>query len=219
MSEQLILDLPLRAAFGREAFVVSEANAQALALIERWADWPDHRLFLHGPSGAGKTHLAAVWASLSQAFVVEAVTLTEDRLPQFTAHPLVVENIDQITPHMETTLFHLLNLARENNTPLLLTAQSPAAQLSIVLPDLKSRLDAMTSVGINAPDDALLAALLMKQFADRQLEVAPQLVSYIVPRMERSFEAAQTLAAALDAEALRCKSKVTRAMVRKELNL
>ncbi|MGB8622376.1 MAG: chromosomal replication initiator DnaA, partial [Paracoccaceae bacterium] len=75
MAEQLVFDLPLRAARGREDFFVSPANAMAVAQVENWRRWPARKLVLVGPQGAGKTHLAHVWAAQADAGIVEAAAL------------------------------------------------------------------------------------------------------------------------------------------------
>jgi chromosomal replication initiation ATPase DnaA len=124
---------------------------------------------------------------------------------------LVVE--DLATWHVEErALFHLLNLAREQNANLLFTARSPPGAWPVKLPDLVSRLRELPIVNLDPPDDALLRAVLVKLFADRQLAVDEALIAYLVTRMERSFAAARATVAALDREALRQQRPVTRAL-------
>src|SRR6202042_3564037 len=98
----------------------------------------------------------------------------------------------------ERSLLHLYNLTLERAGHLLLTAQAPPASLPIGLADLASRLRSLPVAGIGLPDDALLAAVLVKHFADRQLRVAPAVFAYLLPRIERSFTAAAAVAARLD---------------------
>lgn len=196
MPEQLTFDLPVRPALGREAYFVSPTNSEALAAIDAWESWPNRRHLLLGPRGSGKTHLAHVWAALSGAKILPAADLTSDAVPDLTG-PIALEDLDQGMD--EAALFHLLNLALAEGRPLLLTSTTPP---TMTLPDLASRISAIPVARIAAPDDELLAAVLIKHFEDRQLVVNPKVIDYLIPRIERSFEAARTIAQALDQAAL-----------------
>jgi len=205
MPTQLTLDLPVRPALGREAFFVSGSNALALARLDSWRGWPGRRLMLTGPRGAGKTHLAHVWASETGAALGDAQTLSEETLPELVQGGfIVIEDCHRIAgnPAMETVLFHLLNLSQAENAWLLMTADRPPSRWDLGLPDLKSRLEATDLVSIDPPDDALLTALLVKLFADRQIDVTPGLVNYLVSRMDRSAAAALEIVERLDRAAL-----------------
>ena len=194
-SGQLALDLGHRPALGREDFLVAPCNENAVAWIDRWPDWPGPALVIHGPAGCGKTHLARVWRQRSDA--------TEDA---------VIENADR--PADDVALFHLYNRHAEEGGHLLLTARTPPARWPGRLPDLISRLTASPTVEIGAPDDTLIAQVVVKLFADRQLEAGAEVVSYLVTHMERSFAAARRLVAAADAAALAAKRPVTVPLVR-----
>jgi chromosomal replication initiation ATPase DnaA len=204
MAEQLAFPLPRREARGREAFFVSPANALAVRQIEGWRAWPQGKLVLTGPEGSGKTHLAHVWAALVGARIVAALALAPADIPSLAEGPVVLEDADRIAGHAstETALFHLHNLALANGQPLLFTARKPPAQWHLSLPDLQSRMAATATAALEPPDDALLTAVLVKLFADRQIAPPPRLIDYCLRRMDRSFAAAQRLVAALDARAL-----------------
>jgi chromosomal replication initiation ATPase DnaA len=200
---QLAFTLPHRAALGRGDFFVSDANGQALAALECWRDWPGAKMVLVGPAGAGKTHLAHVWADLTHAVLLDAATLDGADLPHIAAAPaVVVEDCDHLTPPGEVALFHLHNMLAARKTPLLLTAATPPRDWGLTLPDLASRAQATALARIAPPDDALLAAVLVKLFADRQIIPPPALITYLLPRIERSFDAARVIVADLDAAAL-----------------
>lgn len=208
---QLALALPHAESFAREDFLTGTSNQAALAMVERWPDWPDRTLALIGPEGAGKSHLAAIWAEIAGARRVSARALGEtDLLSALATGALVVE--DAPARLDERALFHLLNLVREEQAFLLMTARSPPAGWTVALPDLASRLRAIPLVSLSAPDDALLRALLVKLFADRQLAVDQTVIGYIATRIERSFAAARAAVGELDREALRLKRPVTRAL-------
>jgi len=215
MSRQLTFHLPARTALGRGDFFVSPANAAALTLVEGAAVWPEGKLMLTGPAGAGKSHLAAVWAAMTGAQVIAATDLVEPDLPRLAGAPaLVVEDADQIaaSPAGQQVLFHLHNLTLAQGGRLLLTARSAPGTWGLTLPDLLSRMAATTLARIEAPDDPLLAAVILKLFTDRQVQVTPALVAYLVGRIDRSFAAAHATVAALDARALALGRPVSRAL-------
>ena len=215
---QLALALPHTESFAREDFLAGDSNAAALALIERWPDWPDRALAVSGPEGSGKSHLAAIWAERSGARRIAARALGEvDPLAALATGALVVE--DASAPLDERALFHLLNLVREEDAFLLLTARAAPASWPVALPDLASRLRAMPVVTLSAPDDALLRAVLVKLFADRQLDVGERLIGYLSKRIERSFAAARETVALIDREALRQQRPVNRSFAVETLRL
>ena len=208
---QLALALPHAESFARDDFLIGDSNAHALAMIERWPDWADRVLALTGPEGAGKSHLAAIWAEKAGARRVSARALGEtDLVASLATGALVVEDASATLD--ERALFHLLNLVREEDGYLLLTARTAPATWGVALPDLGSRLRAVPVVTASAPDDALLRAVMVKLFADRQLAVDENLIAYLATRIERSFAAAREAVAQLDREALRQKRGVTRAL-------
>ncbi len=209
MARQLTLDLPVRAALGREDFFVSDANARAVARIDAPETWPRGKLALIGPPGSGKTHLAHVWAAEAGAEVVPAGDVAALDVGALSGG-IAVDDADRLPGDAETALFHLHNRLAEEGLPLLLVAEDAPARWDVALPDLRSRLEAADVVRIEPPDDALLAAVLVKLFADRGLAVSPGLIGWMLPRMDRSFAAAQDLVRRLDAEALAEGRAVTR---------
>jgi chromosomal replication initiation ATPase DnaA len=211
LARQLAFNLPHAESFRRDDFLASPANDAAFALVERWPDWPGPFAAIIGPHGAGKSHLAAIWAEKAGARRVAARALGEtDLLHALATGALVVE--DAPAELDERALFHLLNLVREEDGYLLLTARTPAATWGVALPDLASRLRAVPGVTVSAPDDALLRAVMVKLFADRQLAVDEALIAYLATRIERSFAVARETVERLDREALRQKRGVTRAL-------
>jgi chromosomal replication initiation ATPase DnaA len=214
---QLFLDLPPRQSFGRDDYLESASNKAALAWIERWPDWPAGALLLHGPEGCGKTHLAHIWRARAAAALVPgslSAETTVSRLLEEGRGRIAVDDAERIA---EEALLHLHNACLEAGGSLLLTARAPALAWPVELPDLRSRLRALPAVAVGAPDDPLLAALLVKQFADRQLRVGPEVIAYLVARMERSAAAAATIAARLDTASLQDRRPVTIPLARRVL--
>ena len=220
MAEQLSFDLPVRAALGREDFFVSPANAEAVAMVEGWQGWPSQKLVLTGPAGAGKTHLAHVWAGLSGARIVAARDLAGCDIARLGQGCVVIEDAEDVAGdrRAEGALFHLHNLTLAEGGALLVTARTPPHLWGLALPDLASRLQGTLHTALGAPDDALLSAVLMKLFADRQLMPSPETIPYLTRRMERSFRAAEQVVADLDASALARRRPITRALAAQVLD-
>lgn len=209
---QLAFTLPHAESLTRDNFLEGPANAAGVALIDAWPEWPNRVMWLAGPEGAGKSHLAAIWAEQAGARSTMARALTPEAVPGALATgALVVEDL-QPNAFDERALFHLLNLAREDGAYVLITARSAPSALQIELRDLRSRLRAVPVVSLLPPDDQLFRALIVKFCADRQLTVDEAVVSYLATRIERSYAAAQQAVERLDAEALRQGRPVTRAL-------
>ncbi len=201
MSEsQITLELPHRTSLSGVDFILSASNRQAVQMIDRWPDWPHNVLALVGPPSSGKTHLASVWRQTSGAAMLPGATLSADNIQRLGGKALLLEQADRVTD--QAALFHLLNWTREEGISLLLTAARPPARWEVALADLSSRLKAVPVAELGQPDEALLGALLAKQFADRQLRVKGAVIDYLLARMERSCAAASNIAEALDAASL-----------------
>ncbi|GGW36020.1 hypothetical protein GCM10011452_25570 [Gemmobacter lanyuensis] len=219
MTAQLAFDLPAPASLRREDFFVSPANALALATLDA-GGWPQGKMLLIGPEGAGKTHLAHVWAGSAGATIMAGGSLGQADIESRARTPVVVEDAADVAgdPRAETALFHLHNRLAERRLPLLLTAATPPRDWGLALPDLLSRMQGTSVTRIEAPDDALLSAVLVKLFADRQITVPPTLIPWLMLRMDRSLAAARSLVARLDAEALARGGPVSRQLAAEVLD-
>lgn len=214
-ASQLPLTFAHDAASGLEDFMPADCNAEALAWLQRWPDWPAPALILHGPKGAGKSHLAAIWAAGSRARTLGQEQL--DRALELDASSCyLLDPAEPITD--EVALLQLYNRLREDGGHVLLTARRPVAQWVIELADLRSRLAAAPSVAIGAPDDTLLAALLLKLLDDRQLTTTEPVIRYLITHMERSFDAAHRLVDRLDHLSLVGKRPITVPLARLALD-
>jgi chromosomal replication initiation ATPase DnaA len=211
LEKQLLLPLFFKPVYTEKDFVVSSCNVDAYETIRHWPVWPANTLLLYGPSGCGKTHLVHIWQHLSQAY-----DITSDGslfLPEH--HCLFMENIEQLKD--ESILFHRYNMIAETKGFLLLTSKVHPKDLPFTLPDLRSRLLAIPSIGLGMPDEALLKDVCMKLINDRQLNIKHEVIDYIVARMERSFATLHRIIDKLDKEALAQKHKITIPFVRQVL--
>jgi chromosomal replication initiation ATPase DnaA len=207
---QLALVLDHAESYAREDFLSGPANEGPLQLIDCWPDWPAPAVALIGPEGSGKTHLAMIWAATAGARVVSGRALGEAELPTALATGALV--VEDASTADQRALFHLINLGREEKASLLLTARTPPAAWPVAIPDLASRLRALPLATLEAPDDALLRAVIIKLAADRQLVLDESVVAYLSKHIERSFAAARAAVIALDNEALRQRRPASRAL-------
>ncbi|MFK0690572.1 DnaA regulatory inactivator HdaA [Mesorhizobium sp. IMUNJ 23033] len=207
---QLPLDLGHGTGYSRDELVVSGTNSQAAALVDRWPDWPSPVVVLAGPAGSGKTHLASIWHARANAVAIEANRI-EDCIAGLGERPALIDDVDKARID-EAGLFHLINAVRSAGSTLLLTARRFPLAWGVALPDLVSRLKAAATVEIHEPDDLLLAGVITKLFADRQVEVEPHVVQYLVRRIERSLATAMRVVERLDRIALERKTPITRAL-------
>jgi chromosomal replication initiation ATPase DnaA len=209
---QLVFDLPVDSRHGVEDFLIGPSNEAAYGLVESWPNWPDAWLRLVGPEGAGKTHLAAIWAGRAHAWTVPVADVTDANVPHLVSGgALVVEDCDRGLRD-EAALFHLMNAVKARGGFLLLTARTAPDRWGLRVPDLLSRLRLAPHATIDPPDDALLRALLVKLFIDRQLVVDTGIIEALTLRMERSFAAARAIVDALDRLSLERGRRVTRAL-------
>lgn len=207
---QLALALPHAESYARDDFLPGPGNEAALKLIDSWPDWPANAVALVGSEGSGKSHLAAIWAAASGARVMSGRALSvAGLLPALATAALVVEDTAAAD---ERALFHLLNLAREEEAFLLFTARTAPPLWPVAIADLGSRLRALPVVTLQAPDDATLRGVIVKLAADRQLMLDEAVVRYVSTRIERSYAAARAAVIALDTEALRQGRPPTRAL-------
>lgn len=214
---QLSLEFPHEVALGPEDFFISPSNEQAFDLVTAWSEWPKRTLLLVGPPGSGKTHLSTIWSHAASATTIGASGIRRDRVPELAGNAaLLIEDLPGAALD-ETALFHLLNLINEQGRHLLATTASYPSHWNIELPDLASRLRALAVVELRQPDEVLLRAVLVKLFADRQLAVEESVVSYLLPRMERSIAEARRLVGLIDRSALAEGARVTRPFVARVL--
>lgn len=208
---QMLLDLGRAPSLTREDLIVTEANRDAAALVDRWPGWASPFAVITGGPGSGKTHLASVWRSKSQAHV-----LTDPPRPTAAdldaaqaGTPVLCDGLTQDGLD-EAAFFHLLNAVREAGGSILITAETAPSGWTLATPDLKSRFRAATVASLALPDDDLLRAVAVKLFADRQVTVDPAVVAFLLPRLERSLSALAAIVVRLDEVALARKMSITR---------
>jgi chromosomal replication initiation ATPase DnaA len=211
VTRQLPLEFDHDPASGRDDLIVSDRLNAAVAIVDRWPDWPSPVVVLAGPTGSGKSHLASIWAERVGATRVSIDKPDPMVLEHAAQGPVLIEDIDH-TGFDETALFHLINAVREHNSAVLITSRLWPAGWNVRLPDLASRLKAATVVEIAEPDEELLAKVMVKLFSDRQLVVDDKIIAWLVARMERSLAAARIVVSRLDQLALARGTRITRAL-------
>jgi chromosomal replication initiation ATPase DnaA len=194
MTDQIALPFQWPAEANERDFIVGDANRTAVRHLEHWSLWPVMASVLTGPRKSGRSLLGRIFAAKTGGrFVDNAETQDEERL------------------------FHAWNAAQADRKPLLLAADQPPARWKIKLPDLRSRLLASQHVAIEEPDSALMTALVEKLINNRGLEARPEVVRYVVPRIERSYVALGRLVDALDEAALARRRPITLAVAKEAL--
>lgn len=221
---QLPLTLPVRAARGRDAFFETPANARALAMLDDWRGWPQGRMALIGPSGSGKTHMLHVWAEETGAVVLRPEDLEDADVPGLALSGAVaIDDADRIArldrPQVaEVTLFHLYNLLGQEGGALLLSGRTPPSRWKAGLPDLKSRLGALSFARLGRPDDLLVQAVVVKLFADRQVMVRATVPPLLALHLGRDLAALERAVADIDRFALARRREVTATLAREALD-
>jgi chromosomal replication initiation ATPase DnaA len=214
---QLLLPFDLVPSYGREDFLVGKPNEAAFSYVARYPRWLAPAALIIGPEGSGKSHLAAIFAVESGARTMRGDHLAFDEVPQLAkSGALVIEDVDRFAPD-ERAMFHLINLARETGLLLVITARIPPEDWNLATPDLLSRLRAQPRLALGEPDETMLGALFVKLFADRQVAVEANVVSYAMSRIGRSYRSVLALVAALDRLSLARKRPITRALVAEAL--
>ncbi len=212
MTRQLRLNLRRQVSFARADFVAGPSNRQAMAAIDAWPTWHGGLLALVGPEGAGKTHLARIWAEQAGAVVLDRAA---PRTDEAVGRPALVEDIDQ--GFDAEALFHLINMAGHPGGGLLLTARTPPVSWPAALPDLRSRLNAMPVAEIGEPDDEVLEGVLRRFFKERSIRPPKEVFPYLLRRMERSIPAAREIVRRLDEAADDEQRPISRALARQVL--
>ena len=219
--EQIPLEFPVRSAMGREDFMIGDSNHDAVLWIDQWPNWPAPALFLSGPALCGKSHLAAVWQSRAKATAISPQDLIENEaeLLAKAGEHIIIDGVDTWLGERaaETTLFHLYNIFKEERRTVLLTGRATPTEIDFTIPDLASRLRAAPCATIKSPDDTLLQNIIVKMFADRQIQIGEAELKYIMPRMERSFKFIGDIVAKCDELALSQKRPVTIPVIRDAL--
>ena len=188
--DQLIIDMPKRSALDREDFMVNECNQEAIQFIDNFYQRKMKSGVLIGPKGSGKSHLVNVFC---KNFEKEKWIISEKKEKDIYRvfqenNVVIIEDIDLIASlDEEKYLFHSINLSKELNKILLLTSGLDLSKINIKTPDLRSRLDSIQSVNILEPNDDLMNILILKLFHDRQILIKPNIISYLMQRVERSY--------------------------------
>jgi DnaA regulatory inactivator Hda len=216
---QLTLPLGHEVTYDAGSFLVGDGNHQAAGWVERWPDWPFTALAIVGPTGCGKTHLAAIWRTRAKAEAIDLTTADIERIAAVGSRTVIIDDCDRAVgdDKAERSLLQLYNLLRAGGGHLLLTAATPPSQWRLALPDLASRLNSAMVVAVDPPDDVLLASIAVKLIADRQLNVKEGVIAFLLSRGDRSVAALSRAVDALDRASLADKRPITVPLAREVL--
>ncbi|HEY3796963.1 MAG TPA: chromosomal replication initiator DnaA [Caulobacteraceae bacterium] len=211
MARQLRLKLGRPSSYARGEFILSDTNRPAIAILDDWPNWHGGCLALIGPEGSGKSHLARGWAESVGALILEPCNTDLAEAP---GRPVMMDDADKADPE---TLFHLINMAGGVGGGLLLTGRTQPRTWPAELPDLRSRLNALTVAEIGEPDDVVLEGVLRKFFRERNIRPTDDVYPYLVRRIERSVKVAREIVARLDEAADAEQRDITRVLARQIL--
>ena len=217
LNRQFRLKLDRTETFRREDFAVSPSNAEAVKAVDAWPAWHGGALALIGSEGSGKSHLAAIWAATAKAAVIPAKGRVD--LGALRGRPVLYEDADRDRTRRDEILFHLFNMAAHADVGggLLITGRSLPSGWSAALPDLRSRLNAVTVAQLEEPDDAILESMLRKFFRERNIRPTEDVFPYLLRRIERSAPKAREVVQRLDEAADADGRAVSRALARQIL--
>ncbi len=199
--------------FAADDFREAPSNAEARAWLNRTTDWPGGRLALWGEAGCGKTHLLHIWATRVGATLWRGSAV--QGLPELPQHGIALDDADAAQD--ETALLHLLNAAAEAGLPVLLAGRDPPARWPVRLPDLSSRLRAITAVQIAPAEDSLLRALLPRLLADRLIKLQEPVLRWLLEHLPRTTARLGDAVARLDAISMEHHRDITVPMAREVL--
>ncbi len=218
MTDQLILKFPNTKAYFKQDYYVSESNQKAYDFINIWPKWIKKIVNIFGPSGSGKTHLASILKSKTTVLVKKSDLLDDKIFFEFkTKEVLIIENLKENIS--EKILYSLWNTAVQDNKFLLITSKKPINQYKFKLPDLKSRISDIITIGINLPSDDLISVILAKNFSDRQIKVEKKHIDYIIKRIDRSYEKISQFVTTLDKYSLKKGSSFSLKLIKEVLNM
>jgi len=218
MNDQLLLKFPSRKAYSKEDFYVSSSNNEAFKLIESWPKWIKKAVNIFGPAGSGKTHLASILKNKTSLITIESDKLDDEIFFKFKLKEvLIIENLNENIS--ENILFSLYNVSLQDNKYLLITSKKPINKLNFKLPDLRSRLNSTTIIGIDLPNDELISVILSKNFSDRQIEVEKKHIDYIIKRIDRSYEKISQFISTIDKYSLKKSSPFSLKLIKEVLKM
>tara|TARA_B100000029_G_scaffold83169_1_gene74150 strand:- start:245 stop:904 length:660 start_codon:yes stop_codon:yes gene_type:complete len=218
MADQLILKFPVDNAYLTEDYYVSSSNQEAYDFINSWPKWIRRIVNIFGPAGSGKSHLSSILKKKTSTLQIQSNSLDEKIFFKFkTKEALIIDNLDEKVP--ENLLFSIWNTAIQDNKYLLITSREPINKYNFKLPDLKSRIGSILSIGIKLPSDDLLSVILAKNFSDKQIKVEKKHIDYIIKRIDRSYEKISQFILILDKYSLKKGSPFGLKMIKEVLNM
>tara|TARA_Y100001970_G_scaffold45923_1_gene57756 strand:+ start:3243 stop:3905 length:663 start_codon:yes stop_codon:yes gene_type:complete len=217
MSEQLILNFPFKKSYLSQDFYVSENNFSAFKLIETWPKWSSRLINIFGPKGCGKTHLINILKNKTQGLLINCKQVATKTLDEYKIKECLI--IDDFENNISEKLFYsVINMAIQDNKYLIISSTTPIKSFKINLKDLSSRFKSFLDIGINLPTDDLLRVILTKNFSEKQIEITPKNIDYILKNIERSYEKINLFTNSIDNLSLTKAKPINLQLIKKVLN-
>ena len=206
MNEQQIFNLNSEEHFFEDDFCISQSNQDVYDYLFKWPSWESNILNIHGPSKSGKTFLLTIFAQKHSFIKISSKGLSSEKIDFLLSQKsLIVEDIDQSTS--EEILFLIFNDFKANNKFLVFSSTQDSSNIKFELKDLASRFKSVFNLEISNPSDNLLYSILLKQLSSRQIVIKKELLTHIINRIERTYNAVNKFVVNIDKESLVNKKK------------
>jgi chromosomal replication initiation ATPase DnaA len=216
MKEQIVFKFPDKSFYYEEDFCIGENNYEAYKLIKEWPNWTFKGINIYGPKKSGKSYLTKIFSDKTGSKVFEGGSINKDNLNLILNQKvLIIEHIELFND--EVFFQTILNDFISKNKFIYLTSNKLAGSISFKLKDLISRLNSLVAVVITNPSDDLFSQILMKMLSDKQINITPKEVNFILKNIERSYDAASKFVKNLDELSLLYKKKINTKIINQAL--
>jgi chromosomal replication initiation ATPase DnaA len=216
MKDQIVFKFPDKSFYYEEDFCIGENNYEAYKLIKEWPNWTFKGINIYGPKKSGKSYLTKIFSDKTDSKVFEGRNINKDNLKLILNQKVLI--IEDIEVFNDEVLFQtILNDFISKNKFIYLTSSKLAGSISFKLKDLISRLNSLVAVVITNPSDDLFSQILTKMLSDKQINITPKEVNFILKNIERSYDAASKFVKNLDELSLLYKKKINTKIINQAL--
>ena len=218
LMSQLVFKFPFKTKYYEQDYYVSSNNFSAYRLIESWPNWPGKWVNIFGPKGCGKTHLSNILKKkINLINIIDAKNVDNETISKFEKLDCLI--IDNYEKNIDEKMFYsLLNQSKQSDSYLLVNSILPLGNIKFDLKDLRSRTESFINLGIELPTDDLLRVVISKSFSDKQIEITPKILEYIIKNIERSYEKVFKFIKEIDDLSLSSGKSININLIKKVLN-